>query len=98
MSSSKALAELVLQKRFLLAESEVRRLVLTSELQRVIAPVRWWDRFNIGARPVLAIGLPVVGFWLARRTKGVRRWVTTGLGVARLIQSLRRFIHRPSAR
>ena len=98
MAPSKALAQLALQKRFLQAESEARRLVLASELRRAIAPLRLLDRVQTQARPVLAVGLPVAGFWLARRSRGIKRWVTTGLGALRLAQSLRKILHRSDSK
>jgi hypothetical protein len=94
MAPAKVLAQLALQKRFLLAESEAQRLVLTSELRRAIRPFRWLDRLQVQARPVLMVGVPVAGLWLAHRSKGLKRWVPAGLGALRLLKSLRRMLHR----
>jgi len=90
MAPAKELAGLALQKRLLLAASQAHRLVLASELQRVVGPLRWLDRMQTHVRPFLAVGAPVAGFWLTRRSKGLTRWVATGLGAMRLVKMLRR--------
>jgi len=95
MAPAKALAQLALQKRFLQAESEALRLVLASEMLRVSKPVRWADRFRTRVRPLLTVGAPLAGFWFAHRSRGVKRWVTMGYGVLRLVRKFRRFIHTP---
>lgn len=97
MDPAKALAQLAVQKQLLLAESEAQRIVLAAELHRVIAPLRWMDRLQSTARPVLTIGAPLAGFLVARRSKGLKRWVATGLGALRLTKTLRNFL-RPSAK
>lgn len=94
MAPAKALAQLALQKRFLLAESEAQRLVLVSELHKAITPLRWLDRFQAQVRPVLVVGAPMAGLWLARRSKGIKRWVPAGLGALRLVRNVRRWLHR----
>ena len=94
MAPAKALAQLALQKRFLLAESEAQRLVLASELRRVIGPLRWVDRLQTSAGPLLRLATPVAAFWLTRRSKGLKRWVPATFGAMRLIRSLRTVLHR----
>lgn len=100
MAPGKALAELALQKRFLRAESEARRLVLAAELKRMTKPLRfvgWWrTRF----RPLWAVAGPLAGplagLWFAHKSRGLKRWATIGWGVLGLVQKFRRFIHSPS--
>ena len=98
MAPAKALAQLALQKRLLLAESEAQRLVLASQLHRALTPVRWLDRLQMQSRPLLVVGAPLAGFWVARRTKGMKRWVTAALGAVRLAHSARRLLHKSGAR
>lgn len=98
MAPAKTLAQLALQKRLLQAESAAQRLVLAAELQRVIAPVRWLDRVQTHMRPLLVVGAPVAGFWFTRRSKGMTRWITTGLGAMKLLQSVRKSLHRSDPR
>lgn len=98
MAPGKALEQLALQKRFLCAESATLRLVVASELQQALAPLRWMDRLPTRLRPLLWLGLPVAGFWFARRTKGPTRWVSAGLGAVRLLLTIRRFLGRSHAR
>jgi hypothetical protein len=98
MAPEKALAQLALQKRLLVAESEAQRLVLASALHRAAAPLRLADRIQSQARPLLMVGAPLAGFWIASRTKGMKRWVSTGLGVLRLAKSVRRFLTKSKPR
>jgi hypothetical protein len=97
MAPREALAELALRKRLLLAESEAQRLVLASELKRLLRPLHWLDRVQTRFRPLLALGAPLAGFWLTRRSKGVKRWAVAGFGVLRLLQSLRKGGRRPDS-
>jgi hypothetical protein len=94
MAPSKALAQLALRKRFLIAESDAYRLVLASELTRLMGPTRWWERL----RPVLVVAAPVAGFWLTRRSKGMKRWAVAGWGALRLLKTLRSLLHRSPSR
>ncbi len=95
MAPGKALEQLALQKRFLRAEADVHRLALASEVQGLLAPFRWMERFQSQLRPILLFGAPVAGFWLTRRKRGMTRWVAVGLGLLRLLYTIRRFL-RPS--
>ena len=97
MVPAKALAQLALQKRFLQAESEARRLMLGSELHRATRPARWVEQWRLRARPLLLLVAPAVGFWYVRRSKGMKRWLATGLGAMRLLHGFRRFLHRPGS-
>jgi hypothetical protein len=98
MVPSKELARLALQKRMLLAESEAQRLVLASELHRLITPLRWVDRLQTQVRPLWMVGAPVAGFWLTRRSKGMTRWLSAGFGALRLVKTLRRVLPRSPAK
>ena len=94
MAPAKALSRLALQKRILQAESDAHRLVLASELHRVTRPLHWVDRVQLQARPVFVAGIPIAAYLLARRTKGVTRWVAAALGAARTFRSLRQHLRR----
>jgi hypothetical protein len=98
MAPAKALEQLALRKRLLIAESDAQRLVLASALHRATSPLKWLDRAQAQAGPLLTVGAPIAGFWFARRTKGLKRWISSGWGVLRLAQTLRRFVHKPSSR
>jgi hypothetical protein len=96
MAPAKSLASLELQKRLLLAESEARRLVLAAELNHVVRPVRFLERWQLRARPLFLVGVPVAAYALARRSRGKTRWIATALGAARVFSSLRHYL-RPHA-
>lgn len=96
MAPAKALEQLALQKRLLLAESEAQRLILASALHRATSPLKWVSRVQSQTRPVMTVVLPLVGFWVARRSRGMKRWVSTGLGALRIAKSLRGYLHKPS--
>jgi hypothetical protein len=97
MAPAKALANLALQKRLLLAESEARRIVLASEMNRVARPLRFLGRVRLQARPLLMVGVPVAAYLFARHSKGKSRWIVTALGAARAYSSLRRYLRPASA-
>lgn len=94
MAPAKALAQLALEKRLLVAESEAQRLVLASALHRATAPLRWVDRVQGQARPLLMVGAPLAGFLVARRTTGLKRWISSGIGIMRVVQTLRHALEK----
>ena len=98
MAPAKALDRLALQKQLLVAESEAQRLILASALHRAMSPLRLADRIQSQARPLLMFGAPLAGFWFARRSKGMKRWVSTGLGAVRLAQTVRKILRKTTVR
>jgi len=97
MAPGKTLAQLALQKRLLLAESEANRLVLASELSRLSRRFHWLDRFQYQARPFMRLGTPLAAYLFARRSRGVTRWIASALGGARIYYGARRFLRRSLA-
>jgi len=98
MAPGKALAQLALQKRLLQAESEAQRLVLAAEIAHLTRPWGWFGRIRSRAHPLLVILTPVTAFLFARRSRGMTRWVTAGLGLARVYGSLRGVFRRHPAK
>jgi hypothetical protein len=97
MAPGKALAELALQKRFLRAEADAQRLCLASELEHALTPLRRIEQLQSQLRPLLLFGAPIAGLLFTRRTKGPAKWLAAGVGVARLIFSIRRILRCPGA-
>lgn len=96
MAPAQTLAQLALQKRLLLAESEARRLVLASELNRLLRPLNWVDRLQLYSRPLMRVGAPVAAYFMVRRSKGFTRLIASAFGAARVYYGARRYLQRPA--
>lgn len=93
MAPQKALDQLALQKRLLLAESEAHRIVIASAFHQASTPLRWVDRIQAQARPFIKMGVPLAGFLLMRR-KGMGRWVSAGLSAVKIARKARKLLSR----
>jgi len=92
MSPAKELADLAIQKRMLIAESEACRATLAADLHGLTSPLHWVDRLRSGGRPAVLVALPLAGFLLTRRLPKAARWLARGFGAMRLFGSLRSLI------
>jgi hypothetical protein len=81
VAPAKALADLALEKRLLLAESEACRVALSADLHHVTAPLRWVERLQTRSRSWLLLAAPIAGLLLARRLPRPARWATSSIGV-----------------
>lgn len=91
MAPAKGLADLAIQKRMLIAESDACRIILSADLAGLTAPLRWADRIRSRGRPALWLGMPLAGYLLARRMPSAR-WLALGLGALRAGLSLKSFL------
>jgi len=79
------------QKELLLAEAELHRCILATELQRIRHPLNWlkWHRSPSHSwHRLLILGAPIAGFLLSRRRSGIGYWLGRALGGFRIIREV----------
>ncbi len=99
MGSGQTLDDLARQKRLLLVEADLRRAVLAVELDRAARPLQWLGQAGHQARrwrPVWLVAAPLLGFMLARRARGLGRWIELAVGAARILPQIAGFLHKSS--
>ena len=97
MLAEKALTDLAVQKRLLVAESEANRIALGAELRRVLTPLEWLDRMRSKTAPLLLLGAPIAGYLATRKLPGALRWVSRGMRVFRVFKVLGTVLRRRRA-
>ena len=94
MAKKSELARLQIQKRLLVAKSEIHRQTLELELERLRESTAWIQKgvhLVRSSLPFLAVGAPVAGYFVAKKRKGLRSLSEKGAWIWSAVQHIRSF-------
>jgi hypothetical protein len=91
MAARQTLDNLARQKQLLLAEAELHRCILATELQRIRRPLNWLNRSRFASdswRSIILLAAPVAGLLLGRKRSGIGYWLSRALAGFRVLREV----------